>query len=129
MTCAARSAVVIGLNHIQLAMPRGQEQQAEDFYAGVLAFERVDKPDPLAARGGCWFRSNGVNLHLGVDDMFTPARKAHPAFVVADHHEGIHRLQAAEAEIVWNTQIDGFERFYTSDPFGNRLEFMMQTGR
>ncbi len=90
----------------------------------MLGFDRVEKPSHLAARGGCWFHSNGVNLHLGVDSEFVPARKAHPGFVVQSLRIAQERLEAAGAEIVWDTQLDGFARFYATDPFGNRLEFM-----
>ena len=119
-----RSGLVIALNHVQLAMPKGEEAKAETFYGNILGFQRVDKPSHLAARGGCWFHSNGVHLNLGVDDHFVPARKAHPGFVVDNLQEVRRRLEAIGADVVWDTQIDGFERFYTSDPFGNRLEIM-----
>jgi catechol 2,3-dioxygenase-like lactoylglutathione lyase family enzyme len=122
----SRSGVVIALNHVQLAMPKGEEAQAEDFYCGVLGFDRVEKPPHLAARGGCWFHSNGVHLHLGIDDQFVAARKAHPGFVVDNLSEVRRRLEAIGSPVVWDTQIDGFERFYTSDPFGNRLEIMQR---
>ena len=79
-----RESFVIGLDHVQLAMPRGEEARAEDFYCGVLGFEMLPKPSHLAARGGCWFRSGSVQVHLGVESDFTPARKAHPAFYAAD---------------------------------------------
>jgi len=116
--------VVAGLDHIQLAMPGGQEDAAEEFYCAILGFERVPKPPHLELRGGCWFHSNGVNLHLGVDRKFVPARKAHPAFIVTSLQDVKLRLEAAGIEIMWDTQLSGFERFYASDPFGNRLEFM-----
>ena len=119
--------MVIALDHLQLAMPRGEEQKAEDFYVTVLGFERVEKPPHLAARGGCWFRSHSVNLHLGVDDDFVPARKAHPGFVVDNLRSVVRRLEAAGADIVRDMQLEGFERIYTSDPFGNRLELMELT--
>ena len=108
-------------------MPRGREAEAEAFYCGVLGFAVVPKPPHLAARGGRWFRANGVSLHLGVEAEFAPARKAHPAFVVNSLAEVQSRLEAAGVEIVWDTQIEGYERFYAADPFGNRLEFMQPT--
>lgn len=125
MSERATPPVVVGLDHIQLAMPKGQEKAAEDFYCAILGFERVPKPPHLELRGGCWFHSKGVKLHLGVDIKFVPARKAHPAFIVTSLQEVRSRLEVAGIEIVWDTQISGFERFYVSDPFGNRLEFMM----
>ncbi len=107
-------------------MPKGEEAAAERFYCGLLGFERRAKPDHLEKRGGCWFDSNGVELHLGVDPEFVAARKAHPAFVVSDLARLKARLEAANIEIVWDTQLADFDRFYASDPFGNRLEFMQQ---
>jgi catechol 2,3-dioxygenase-like lactoylglutathione lyase family enzyme len=118
---------VIALNHVQLAMPKGEERLAEEFYCGLLGFQKVSKPSHLEQRGGCWFTANGVNLHLGVDLQFVPARKAHPGFVVKGLSALKNRLEAAGIEIVCDTQISGFERFYASDPFGNRLEFMEPT--
>lgn len=116
--------LVHSLDHIQLAMPAGREPDAEGFYSGVLGFERVPKPAHLEARGGCWFQSGAVQLHLGVEPGFAPARKAHPGLVVRDLAEVQARLEAAGHEVKWDTQISGFERFYSSDPFGNRLEFL-----
>jgi catechol 2,3-dioxygenase-like lactoylglutathione lyase family enzyme len=124
MNNAEYDPVVVALHHVQLAMPKGEERAAEEFYGRLLGFERVSKPSHLEQRGGCWFAANGVNLHLGVDPQFVPARKAHPAFVVKSLTALKQRLEAAGIEIVWDTQIPGFERFYAGDPFGNRLEFM-----
>jgi len=117
-------STVVALDHIQLAMPKGQERLAEEFYCDLLGFQRVSKPSHLEQRGGCWFTANGVNLHLGVDPEFVPARKAHPGFVVTSLTNLKNRLTAAGIEIVLDTQISGFERFYANDPFGNRLEFL-----
>jgi catechol 2,3-dioxygenase-like lactoylglutathione lyase family enzyme len=124
----AIAPLVLALNHIQLAMPAGQEAAAEAFYAGVLGFTRVAKPPQLQARGGCWFEANGIHLHLGVEHDFIPARKAHPAFVVTSLQEARRRLEAYGCEIVTDTQLNGYERFYAGDPFGNRLEFMQPVG-
>jgi catechol 2,3-dioxygenase-like lactoylglutathione lyase family enzyme len=118
------TSLILALDHVQLAMPRGREADAEAFYCGVLGFEIVPKPPHLAARGGRWFRSAGVSLHLGVEADFAPARKAHPAFVVGSLRDVQARLEAAGVEIVRDTQIEGYDRFYAADPFGNRLEFM-----
>lgn len=115
---------IVGLHHLQIAMPAGEEAVAEDFYSGVLGFERVPKPPHLEVRGGCWFRAEGVEFHLGVDKDFRAAKKAHPAFVVDDLAAVQGRLEEAGYEIVLDTQIFGYERFYVSDPFGNRLEIM-----
>jgi catechol 2,3-dioxygenase-like lactoylglutathione lyase family enzyme len=118
--------LIIELNHVQLAMPAGQEAAAEQFYCGVLDFKRVAKPAHLQKRGGCWFESGKVKLHLGVENPFVPARKAHPALVVTRLTDVKTLLQRAGFEIVLDTQVDGFERFYTADPFGNRIELMQR---
>lgn len=118
------SLKIVCLHHVQLAMPSAQEEVAESFYSGVLGLERIPKPPDLEARGGCWFRSEGLEVHLGVVDPFIPAAKAHPAFLV----EGLDALQdqllAAGHNIVLDTQLERYRRFYVDDPFGNRLEFL-----
>ena len=116
--------LVTALDHVQLAMPEGQEASAERFYCDVLGFTRISKPADLEARGGCWFESNGVRVHLGVEPDFVAARKAHPAFVVSDLQRMRRRLEDAKFSVVEDTQLAGFERFYSSDPFGNRIEFL-----
>jgi catechol 2,3-dioxygenase-like lactoylglutathione lyase family enzyme len=113
-----------GFHHVQLAMPAGQEDAAERFYSGVLAMERIPKPAHLAGRGGCWFRSGHLELHLGVEEDFRPARKAHPALVVDGLADLRQRLERVGVEVVEDTQLEGHERFYAPDPFGNRLEFI-----
>jgi len=114
----------VRFHHVQLAMPPGGEAAARQFYGEVLGLEEVPKPGPLAARGGCWFRRGDVELHLGVDDAFTPARKAHPAIVVEDLAEVELALAEAGAEVTIDAQLDGFRRIHTFDPFGNRLELL-----
>jgi catechol 2,3-dioxygenase-like lactoylglutathione lyase family enzyme len=114
----------LGFHHVQIAMPAGEEQEARAFYGDVLGLEEVSKPAGLTARGGCWFRSSGVELHLGVEEGFTPARKAHPALVVDDLDALERRLRDRGHEIVTGTELDGHRRFHSSDPFGNRLEFL-----
>ena len=113
-----------GLHHAQLAMPRGEEATARDFYAGVLGMTEVDKPSVLAARGGAWFRAGGLELHLGVEEAFGPARKAHPGVLVSDLDEVVRRLGAAGQDVTWDADFPGFRRVYAHDPFGNRLEFL-----
>ena len=115
---------VIAIEHIQLAMPLGREEEARAFYAGLLGMAEVPKPAHLAVRGGVWFEAGGVKLHLGVEEGFRPARKAHPAFVVADLEELVGRLRAAGREVVKDQPLAGWQRVYTADPFGNRLELM-----
>ena len=116
---------VLRLHHVQLAMPAGGENAARSFYAGVLGLTEVDKPEHLRARGGCWFEiDQGTQLHLGVETPFRPATKAHPALVVADVEDMRSVLIAVGAPVVEDTQLAGFVRFDTADPFGNRLEIM-----
>jgi catechol 2,3-dioxygenase-like lactoylglutathione lyase family enzyme len=114
----------LGFHHVQLAMPPGRERDAAAFYCEVLGFKQIPKPAHLAARGGCWFRSDHVELHLGDEDPFVPARKAHPALLVNDLEHVRGALTDAGIEIVLDTQLEGHERFYAHDPFGNRLEFI-----
>ena len=115
---------IVGYHHVQLAMPPGEEPRAEAFYSGLLGLDRVEKPAELAARGGCWFRSDGVELHLGVEEDFRPARKAHPALLVDGLDELEARLRSAEIEIVEDVRLAAHRRFYVHDPFGNRLELI-----
>jgi catechol 2,3-dioxygenase-like lactoylglutathione lyase family enzyme len=115
-----------GLHHVQLAMPPGPEAEtaAEAFFAGVLGLRRVEKPSALAGRGGAWFRGDGVELHLGVEEPFAPARKAHPGILVDGLDALAGRLEAAGVEVEWDDLFPGFRRFYAHDPFGNRLELL-----
>ena len=119
---------LIAIDHVQLAMPAGREAEAEAFYVGVLGFSRVEKPATLAGRGGCWFEAGGIQLHLGVEQDFRPARKAHPAFLVRDLGEVERRLREAGSDVRPDEALAGCERFYTADPFGNRLEFVARGG-
>ena len=116
--------VFLGFHHVQLAMPPGRETEAAAFYCDVLGFEQIPRPARLAITGGCWFRSEHMELHLGVEDPYTPARKAHPALLVDDLERLREHLTTAGVEPVLDTQLEGHERFYASDPFGNRLEFI-----
>lgn len=113
---------VEALDHVQLAMPAGREEEAEAFYCGMLGFEVVPKPEPLAARGGRWFVSGDTQVHLGVDPDFRPARKAHPALVVSGVDALAERLESAGYGWVWDTELPGVRRGYADDPFGNRIE-------
>jgi catechol 2,3-dioxygenase-like lactoylglutathione lyase family enzyme len=104
------------LDHVQVAAPPGCEDAARAFYGGVLGLREVRKPPALAARGGVWFEQ----LHVGVEEPFSPARKAHPAFAVDD----LDALAARLGDVRWDDAVPGVRRFYASDPFGNRLEFV-----
>jgi catechol 2,3-dioxygenase-like lactoylglutathione lyase family enzyme len=117
---------VVGLHHVQLSMPTGRENDAVAFYSGVLGIPRVAKPDHLELRGGCWFEDEALRVHLGVEDEFRPARKAHPAFLVDDLSSMRERLDSAGVPVVEDQPLPGYERFYVDDPFGNRLEFLAE---
>jgi catechol 2,3-dioxygenase-like lactoylglutathione lyase family enzyme len=119
---------IVGLDHVQVAAPPGCERDARRFYGGLLGLAELEKPAELAARGGAWFAlgGGGQQLHVGVDDDFAPARKAHPALVVAlGGLEALaERLVEAGCEVRWDDALPGVARFYVDDPWGNRLELM-----
>ena len=115
---------VDGLHHVQLAIPPGGEEASRAFWAGVLGMSEIAKPPVLAARGGCWFRRGRLEVHLGVEDPFEPARKAHPGIVVTSLRELAKTLEQAGHVVQWNPEFPGHDRFYAADPFGNRLEFL-----
>lgn len=115
---------VYGLDHVQIAMPRGAEEQARAFYAGVLGMTEVPKPPHLAVRGGVWFRGGDAHLHLGVEDDFRPAKKAHPALLVRGLAELAARCEAHGHPATRDEPLEGYDRVYVADPFGNRLELM-----
>jgi len=120
--------VIRAIHHVQLAMPAGREAEAEAFYVGLLGIPRIPKPANLERRGGCWFRSGSVEIHLGVEEPHAPARKAHPALLV-DNLDGLRaRLASAGFSVVTDEPLEGFDRFYTSDPFGNRIEVLKPLG-
>ena len=115
---------IVGFDHVQLAMPAGGDAAARLFYAGLLGLTEVPKPSHLAARGGCWFERGSVKLHLGVDPGFVPARKAHPALLVADLPALAMRLEASGHRIRRDQPPKGYDRIFVDDPFGNRIELM-----
>jgi catechol 2,3-dioxygenase-like lactoylglutathione lyase family enzyme len=115
---------VVALDHVQIAAPPGCEEEARRFFGGVLGLSELPKPEALRARGGTWFACGGQELHVGVEDGFTPARKAHPAFAVRSLDELRDRLVTAEVAVCEDDAIPGGRRFYADDPFGNRLEFV-----
>jgi catechol 2,3-dioxygenase-like lactoylglutathione lyase family enzyme len=115
---------IIGLHHIQLAMPIGGEESARNFYSGLLGIPEVSKPSELAKRGGAWFESASVRVHLGVEIDFRPARKAHPGILVRDLQLLVGRLRDAGYEVINGEPLEGYEHVYVSDPFGNRLELL-----
>lgn len=115
---------VRAVEHVQLAMPRGEEARARAFYGDVLGLPELPKPDALAGRGGCWFESAGVKLHLGVEDDFRPARKAHVALLVDDLDALLARARAAGCEMVAPAPFRIWRQAYVFDLFGNRLELL-----
>jgi catechol 2,3-dioxygenase-like lactoylglutathione lyase family enzyme len=116
--------VIVAIDHVQLAMPPGGEDAARRFYAGVLGLREVPKPAALAARGGAWFEAGPVRVHLGVEQEFRPAVKAHPGFLVDDLGALIRMAQEACHRVVRDDAEVGVERAYVFDPFGNRLELI-----
>lgn len=114
----------IGIDHVQLAAPKGCEEAAREFWVGKLGLKEIQKPESLQGRGGCWFIYGNHQIHIGVEADFQPAKKAHPAFVVENlavfqthlEHQGIKTKE--------DEPIDGRSRFFVSDPFGNRVEFL-----
>lgn len=116
-----------GIDHVQIAMPPGEEEAARRFYGGLLGLSEVPKPLNLAKRGGAWFQGPGITLHLGVEQEFRPAKKAHPCFLVTDLDDLQRVLEEAGVTITPDQELPGVRRFYAPDPFGNRLEF--QQGR
>lgn len=112
------------LDHVQIAAPPGSEAAARAFYGDLLGLEEIPKPGPLAASGGVWFRVGDRELHIGIEDPFAPARKAHPGLrVEPDRLDGVaERLVTAGAPVEWDDRYPGVRRFYTADPFGNRIE-------
>ncbi len=115
---------LVGLHHVQLACPRGSEPALRAFYVGVLGMTEVAKPPALAARGGAWFRAGSLELHLGVEEGFRPARKAHPGLLVADLPAYAERLATHGVPVDWDDAFPGYRRCYVADPHGNRLELM-----
>jgi catechol 2,3-dioxygenase-like lactoylglutathione lyase family enzyme len=116
--------MLTALDHVQLAAPPGSEDRLREYYGGVLGMTEVPKPPVLAAGGGCWFHAGAVHLHIGIEGDFRPARKAHPGLRVTGIEQYAARLRAHGAQVEWDENLPGHRRFYSSDPVGNRLEFL-----
>jgi len=116
---------ILSIDHVQIALPEGQEDAARAFYTNILGFTEIPKPPELAKRGGTWFQSEDVQLHIGVEKDFHPARKAHPAFIVDDLDTLLEKAKLAKYEIdTSQPPLDGYNRAHVYDPFGNRIELM-----
>jgi len=113
---------VLGIDHVQVAIPRGGEDDARAFYGDLLGLEEIPKPESIRARGGAWFRAGAQELHLGVEEPFAPARKAHPGLVADDLDAIRARLAAAGVQFEDDAKIAGVDRLFVHDPFDNRLE-------
>ena len=118
------------LDHVQVAAPPGCEEAARAFYGGLLGLPEVAKPGPMRASGGVWFALGSHELHVGVEDPFAPATKAHPGLSVteAELDALAARLEEAGSPVQWDERLPGVRRFYTADPFGNRLELLASAG-
>ncbi|MCC5480050.1 VOC family protein [Streptomyces barringtoniae] len=116
--------MLAAVDHVQLAAPPGSEDALRAYYADILGMTEIPKPPVLAARGGCWFRAGAVQLHLGIEGDFRPAKKAHPELRVTDIESYAARLTAKGAKVTWDDNLPGHLRFHSEDPVGNRLEFL-----
>ena len=112
------------LDHVLVAMPAGRESEARQFYRDILGIPEAAKPADLAGRGGCWFEDGELKIHLGVEKNFIPARKAHPAFIVDDLAALQAALLKAGCPVAGDVPLDGYERIFVDDPFGNRIELL-----
>jgi catechol 2,3-dioxygenase-like lactoylglutathione lyase family enzyme len=119
---------ITALDHVQLAVPHGREAEARAFYGGLLGLAEVQKPPNLAKRGGCWFARGAVRVHLGVEEAFRPARKAHPAIVTDDLPALAAALEASGHPVTPDCAIAGVARVFVDDPFGNRVELIQAPG-
>ena len=115
-----------GLHHVQLSMPEAAETEGRHFYVDILGMTEIEKPAVLAARGGFWVRADALELHLGVEQDFRPARKAHPGIIVADIDRLADRLEEKGVSLTWDENFPNHRRFYAYDCWGNRLEFLMR---
>lgn len=123
MTTTAQFTI-LALDHVQLAMPAGGEDQGRAFYSGLLGLAEVPKPANLAKRGGVWFKAGSLKLHLGVEAEFRPAKKAHPALIVRNLKALLAAAAAAGYPPATDEPLPGYDRAYLTDPFGNRIEIL-----
>jgi len=121
------TSLVFDLDHVQIAAPQDCEAAAREFFGRLLGLEEIEKPEGLRTRGGCWFKVGSRQLHIGVEEEFHPAQKAHPAFAVCEIDLVFIVLTSAGVKCGWETGIAGIRRFHADDPWGNRLEFTEST--
>jgi catechol 2,3-dioxygenase-like lactoylglutathione lyase family enzyme len=121
---------IVGLDHVQVSAPPGAEAEARRFYGELLGLSEIEKPPALRGRGGVWFALGRQQLHVGIDVDFTPARRAHPAFLVsADELDAVaERVRGAGVEVIWDGALPEKRRFYARDPWGNRIELLGDRG-
>jgi catechol 2,3-dioxygenase-like lactoylglutathione lyase family enzyme len=119
--------LIIDIDHLQIAAPKGCEAEARRFFGHVLGLPEIAKPEPLRSRGGCWFQIGARQLHIGVEEHFRPAMKAHPAFAVSDIDAVFALLEQEGIQCCWDEELEGVRRFFSRDPWGNRLEFTEST--
>jgi len=127
--CLRRRMIGMGfsfkaIDHIQLAGPKGCEEDARRFYKEILGFQEVDKPEELKKRGGVWFTYGTVQLHIGIEEPFIPAKKAHPAFEIENIEELINHLRNSGVDVIEDSNLPGAQRMYVTDPMGNRIELL-----
>jgi hypothetical protein len=116
---------ITGFDHFQITMPKGEEAKAREFYAGLLGLTEIPKPPNLAKRGGVWFRVGSQQLHVSVEEDFRPVRKGHPAFLVTELAKCRKTAKERGYAPYDDTELlEGYNRFFLTDPFGNRLEFL-----
>ncbi|SRR5690625_3461069 len=112
------------IDHVQLAAPKGSEEEAREFFSGKLGFKEIEKPEVLKKRGGAWFQSGDVYIHIGIEEPFSPAKKAHPAFEVEGLNDLMKHLDEVNVQYIKDDLLPGANRIYVHDPFGNRLELL-----
>lgn len=112
------------IDHVQLAAPPGSEEEARNFYVKILGFREVEKPELLKANGGVWFQAGTINIHIGIEKPFVPAQKAHPAILVKNIEKLKEYLNENQVDFIVDYKLPSANRFYLSDPFGNRIEFL-----
>jgi hypothetical protein len=116
--------MIVALDHVQLSAPPGSEDPLRGYYVGILGMTEIPKPPVLAARGGCWFRIGAVQIHVGIEDPFVPAKKAHPALRIDGITDYAKHIAALGAPVTWDYDLPGYHRCYSADPVGNRIELL-----